>query len=150
MRFGAQNCGETIDSAVCVYCKKAQVHRNTRRHEIKCPRNPKSYKYESCLRFLILSLIQKIKISNQNINSMEQLTKKIDENHLNILGEIECEQFFKNELIEILNSKKRKRYFLKNVFIEGKKKRYFDESFFLSNKKVYKHDVLLIKFFLTC
>jgi hypothetical protein len=86
--------------------------------------------------------MQKIKMSCDDINSIEIMTEKIYEN-LKYLGSIGCDQFFKDKLIVILQNETRKREIIQRAFREGGKKRYFNKSLTFLTNNIYRPRCLL-------
>ena len=86
--------------------------------------------------------MQKIKMSSVDINSIEIMNEKIDEN-LKYLRSIGCDQFFKDKLIVILQNETQKREIIQRAFREGRKKRYFNKSLTFLTNKIYRPRCLL-------
>ena len=81
--------------------------------------------------------MQRVLMSDPDINSIEKLTNKICKN-LNHLRSIKCDKFFKEKLIEIFQSENEKRKIIQNAVRAGLKKRYFNKSFTFLPNNIYK------------
>jgi hypothetical protein len=60
-------------------------------------------------------LVEQIKKDNPNINTPELMLKKINENFLNYVANVQVPQFFKDEFIKIIKTGNRKMFFFRKI-----------------------------------
>ena len=129
---------ERVDNSLCSFCGIPQEHRNKCRHQKNCAQNTGSNKYLKRIIYVYQYLIEQIKKDNPNINTPELMLKKIDENYLNYVANVQVAQFFKDEFIKITKTGNRKMFFFEKSIQNGFEKGYFNKFFNKQNIEIYK------------